>query len=130
MPDTQQRDQQIFFERVRGDTVAGIGSRHGVSHQAVSQIVVRERNRHLDRLEMQLMVARREGQVVGLAVPNQAQDDRVLALRYFAWVLDALRARDLEIKVETRPTSEGLVLFLEDVTDYSSREDPHVSSER
>lgn len=122
MPDTQERDQQILFDRVRGDTLVEIGSRHGVSHQAVSQIVVREGRQHVDRLETQLMVARKEGNAIALVVPFQEPSDYQAVLRYWAWVLDALRARDIDIRATTRPTPNGLVLLLEDVTDYGGSE--------
>jgi hypothetical protein len=117
VPNDTQRDAQILLARVRGDTLADIGSQHRLTHQAVSQIVVRERQKHITKIEMQLLVARKQDEAFGLAIPYGA--DYQLGLRYFAWVLDALRARDLDIHAEARQTTEGTVLFLTDQTDYT-----------
>ena len=117
MPDTKDRDAQILLARVAGDTLVDIGTRHRLTHQAVSQIVVRERQKHVTVIEMALMVARKRDEAFGLAIPYGV--DYALGLRYFSWIIDALRARDLDVTAEARQTTEGTVLFLTDTTDYS-----------
>jgi hypothetical protein len=111
------RDQQIILERARGDTLEAIGERHGVSYQRV-QMIVRETRHAIDRLELELLKARKTGEAIGLAIPNQDQADRQLALSYFGWCVEQLRSRDVQVAVETRQTPAGVVLFISDVTNY------------
>ena len=118
---TQRIDERhgLLWERLRGDSFHTIRERHNLpSYEAAQMAVVREGTKHVTKIELELMVCRKTGDQYGLAVPNQAQDDRALALNYFTWVLAQLRKRDIQVKVINYPTPEGIVLFLEDVTDY------------
>ena len=117
-----QDKQRIVLERERGHTLQAIALRRGISYQRV-QTIVREAREHIDRLEMHLLVSRKEGVAFGLAIPNQEQQYRAIALDYLAWILDRLRARDLDIEVTTKNTSEGIIVFLEDQTNYSEEEE-------
>jgi hypothetical protein len=111
------RDQQIVLDREHVPSLRDLGNTHGISHERVRQ-VVNDATEHVNRLELDLLVARKEGVAFGLAVPNQNQGDRAIALDYLQWVLARLRERDLLIEVTTKQTSEGLIVFLEDATNY------------
>lgn len=111
-----ERSQRIVLERARGDTLQSIGARHGISYQRV-QTIVRDATRHIDHLELELLKARKTGEVVGLAVPYQEQSDRQLALDYFDWVVSRLRSRGVRVRVTHKPTTEGSVLFIEEETE-------------
>jgi hypothetical protein len=112
-----ERDQGIVLARMRGETLDTISRPLGITRERVRQIVV-DATEHINRLELELLVARKEGVLLGLAIPNQEQQDRAIALDYLDWVLARLRERELDIKVTRRYTSEGLVVFLEDRTRY------------
>ena len=117
-----QRDQKIVLERERVPSLRALGRQFGMSHERI-RTVVREATEHINRLEMELLVARKEGVAFGLAIPNQEQQYRAIALDYLQWVVKRLRARDLDIEVTTKQTSEGLIVFLADQTNYSEEEE-------
>lgn len=122
MESINSRDQAIVLDREHGGSLRDIARRHGVSHEWVRQIV-NDATDHVTRIEIDLMVARNEDVAFGLAIPNQEQQYRAIALDYLQWILGRLRARDLDIAVTTKNTSEGLIVFLADTTDYSEEED-------
>ena len=110
-----ERNEQVLIERASGDTLHEIGRRHGVSHVAVHGIVVRQTRRHIDKIELDLMVAAKLDQAYGLAVPNQLQADRAVALSYVTWVIRQLRERGVEVEVETKGAPDGMIVLLTDV---------------
>lgn len=122
MESINSRDQAIVLDREHGGSLRDIARRHGVSHERVRQIVS-DATEHVNRVEMHLLVARKEAWAFGLGIPNQDQQYRAIALDYLEWILGRLRARDLDIAVTTKNTSEGLIVFLADTTDYSEEED-------
>ena len=108
----------MLIERISGETLHGIGRRHGISHVAARNVIIREGRRHVDQIELQLMVAAKQDRAFGLAIPAQLQDDRAVALSYLAWIVRELRDRGVEIEVETKPTPDGLLVVLTDVVTY------------
>ena len=118
-----ERNHAMLMERIGGSTLEEIADRHGITHERVHTVVVREATRHLDSLEIALMVAAKQGEPFGLAIWNQPdQGNRALALDYLAWAVKQLRARGIEIEVHTQPTSAGLFVLLTDVrTDRIAR---------
>jgi transcriptional regulator len=108
------RKQKILLERAQGATVDTIGDRYSISHQRVSVIVL-EATEHINKLEVDLMVARKEGVPVAFHVPYQRQEDRVIALEYLDWVLARLKDREVEVNVIHQPTTDGNTFFLSDV---------------
>ena len=84
--------QRIVLDRERGDSLQAIGERRGISYQRV-QTIVRDARAHIDKIEMDLLVARNEAVAFGLAIPNQDPLDRAIALDYLQWVLTRLRSR-------------------------------------
>ncbi len=76
-----------------------------------------EFRQHLDWLQLELLKASVTGEAVGLVVPNQDQSDRQLAFDYFELVVAKLRANNMPVKVEHRPTHNGSVFFLTMVDD-------------
>jgi hypothetical protein len=107
------RDQAIVLERERGDAFARIGGRHGITHQRAS-LVMRKATEFVNRVDLDLMTTRKTGEVVGLVIPFG--ESYSLALDFSDWLLRRLRARGVTLDVETRRTTNGLVLFLTDST--------------
>jgi len=110
------RDQEILGERIGGATLQAIGERHSVSIEGARQIVLREGRRQIYAFEQRLRSNRKTNDLELFVVPFQAQADWQLALRHFDWCCDELRKRGVDVKVHSRPATEGLVLALEDVT--------------
>jgi len=110
--------RQMLVEHVGGDSFRKIGQRHKVSHEYARQLVIREGTRFVDGIELDLMVAAklekmgREATWPAMAVPFQEQGDWQRALAVFQWVVNRLRARDVDVQVLTRPTSAGTVFML------------------
>jgi hypothetical protein len=110
-----ERNREILMERVGGQTLEAIAANHGITRQMVHMVLVREVRRHVDEIELQMMVAAKEKKVFALAIPNQMQADRAMALDYASWVIKQLRRRDVEVAVETVNTPAGTVIVLTDV---------------
>lgn len=70
--------------------------------------------RMIDRLEVDLMAARRTGEVCAYVVPFSENYSE--AVEVSDALVAALRARDLTIKVTTRRCPEGVALVLADTT--------------
>lgn len=114
-----ERSQQIVLERERGATVSAIAEAHGISHQRVSAIV-RDATETVNKIELDLMITRRTGEVFAYLIPYGP--DYSLAMAFSDWLIGRLRARGLELAVSTRRASNGLALLIEDVTDYTGGE--------
>lgn len=107
--------QQIIVERESGETLKTIAHRHGLSHQRVSTIVKDGRS-FVDHVERDLLVARTSGEVCAFVIPFGP--NYTTAMRFGDWLIARLRARDLNLHIETRRASNGLALLLTDITDY------------
>ncbi len=119
MKSSDGRDVVMFSERLLGDTLHEISERHDLSIERVRQVIALQATRHLNELEMQLLVCQKEGTVLALRVPfDQPDQDRELALAYFQWAVAQLKKRDLELRVVPSVDSEGPVLYIEDVSEY------------
>ncbi len=116
------RDVVMFSERLLGDTLQEIGERHDLSIERVRQVIALHATRHLNELEMQLLVCQKEGTALALRVPFEPADDMELGLAYFRWAVAELKKRDLALRVVPSVDSEGPVLYIEDATDYGGSE--------
>src|SRR4051794_32987468 len=105
----------MVLERVRGETVAEIGTRYGISHQRVSAVVANA-NRFVGRVYLDLMVAKKERMVVAYVIPYS--EDYTLALDFSTWLIKRLQEEGLDIQVETRRASNGIALLLSDVSSW------------
>jgi hypothetical protein len=114
----------LLAEHARGDSYRAIGERHGLSHEGARQVVMRDSTVFLDRLEMDLLLAWKleqqgraaEAQWPGLALPHQPGDGWQLGLALFQWIVDKLKARDLDVQVQTQATPNGVVFLITLVT--------------
>ncbi len=113
-----ERNAAFLRDHVAGEDAESIGRRYGITGTAVRAIVVREKTRHINNLELALMVAKKADQLGQPAahptflVPFQEQDGWRTALSYFQWSLDQLRSRGLAVTVETRQTRSGTAFTL------------------
>jgi hypothetical protein len=110
------KSQEILLERERGAPQAELAERHDVTQQRVAAII-RDATELVTKIELDLVVARKKGEVGAFVVPYGP--DYELAMAFGAWLVHRLRDRDLDIRVTTRRAPNGLALLLEDVTDYS-----------
>lgn len=110
------RNQQIAFDRECGDPLSAIGKRYGLTKQRVHQIVIgsADATEYLNRLEVDLMVARKEGK------PLRFEK----SFRDLPGVLHRLCIiRGLDVEVTIKHSGEALTILLEDTTNYSEEED-------
>ena len=118
MPGLSHRTQQMVVQReVNGLSHRTVGKAFGVTPQRIA-IAVKEARQFLVELELELMKARKTGEVVGYAIPHGP--DRQTALDYFNWCVRQLRERGVEVIVERRGTPNGDVMFLTDASDYGN----------
>src|SRR3954463_8422346 len=81
------RNQAIAMERDAGDTLARIAQRHGVSHQRVSAIAA-QATEFVDRVELDLMVARKTGEACAYVIPFGP--DYTAAVAFGDWLVARL----------------------------------------
>jgi hypothetical protein len=112
------RDQQVVLERERGDTLVEIGRRHGISHQRVSVLIARATD-FVNRVDLDLMIAGKTDELVAYIVPFGP--DYSQAIEFGQWLVDRLRDRGMVVDIETRRTTNGLILFLTDATPRKAR---------
>jgi hypothetical protein len=113
-----ERDEAIFTERVlKGATLEEVGELLDITTQRVHQVARRLIREHIDFIELNLLVAKKEGSLLALAIPDAAEDDQNLAISYLHFVLKALAMREIDVEVHYRPLPGGQIAFLlEDVT--------------
>src|SRR4051812_35830479 len=104
---------QTALRRDEGFTQDQVAAVVGVTQARIHQYDSSFR-KHLDELQLQLMLASATGEVLGLIVPNQHMADRQVALDYFDLVVKKLRERHIAVKVRHVPTVNGSVFFLEE----------------
>src|SRR4051812_47759205 len=106
----------MLSERARGDTYKDIGDRHGYSDEGARKLLVRESRKYLDGLELTLAVAWKHEQAGRWAewptyvVPHGP--DWTTSMALLTWTVERLKARDLDVRVQTRPTPAGSVFQL------------------
>jgi hypothetical protein len=113
------RNMSLVLHQADGSTQGELAAEFEVSIQRVGQIT-KDAREFLDDLELQLLANTKTDEAVAYLVPNGP--DRTIALDYFDWVIAQLRARDIKIEVEHRPTTEGSVFFLFDTTYSKGKE--------
>jgi hypothetical protein len=106
----------VALQREQGDTLDAIGEQFGISHQRVAQ-VVKHLTEVITDIELELMVARKVGRPYFL--PILYGENYTLQLAFADLIVRKLRARDLELSVETVHGVNGLGLLIRDITDYS-----------
>jgi hypothetical protein len=111
-----EQSQNIVLERERGDSLNTIARRYGVSHQRVAGIFA-DATKFVSKIELDLMVARKTGEQVAVLIPHTP--DYTLGMQFATWVIDRLRRRDIDLRVETRRAHNGIALLITDVTDYA-----------
>src|SRR4051794_11733475 len=97
-------NQAVVVERDAGDTLAEIGKRHGITHQRVSAIVA-QATQVVNRMELDLMVARKTGEHCAYLIPHGP--DYTLALAFSDSLIRRLRARGVDVEITTRRASNG-----------------------
>ena len=118
MIDFDTPSRRMVAEHARGDSYRAIGQRHGISHEAARQTVIRESGKWIDSIELDLLVARKlermgretEAAWPTLLVPHGGDWSTALSLLQYA--VDRLRARDLDVHVRNRPLPNGAAFQL------------------
>jgi hypothetical protein len=115
---TAQEALPLTWEHAKVKSYRAQAQLHGVSHETMRGMVVAELRALLNRTYLDLIVAWKleaDGHMAefpGLAIPHGP--DYTTGLDVFSLIVDELRKTDeaLDIKVITRPTPNGLCLFL------------------
>jgi hypothetical protein len=115
------RDQELVLAGDRGETTGELAERYGISHQRVSYLVARA-TESVNRVDLDLVVARKTGEVVVYVIPYSP--DYTLALDFSMWLIKRLRDGGMVVDIETRRAHNGLALLLSDVT-RGGRHDGH-----
>ena len=97
--------QEVLAEHARGDSLRTIGARHGVSHELVRRVVLREGSAVLRDLTTDLLT---NGWTSILIPYGQQERDWRDAHIMLTWSVRNIRESGLEIEVRTRPTWEGV----------------------
>lgn len=115
----QERNQEILTQRMSGDSLAAIGSRFGLSAEAVRLIVARVGNEQIDDLAARMRANVGTDSIEAFLIPGHGGEDFQAAMTYFLWAQHQLTKRGIKVKVHYRPVPEGVVFGIEeDVSDY------------
>jgi hypothetical protein len=109
-------DDTILTERLRGRTLRDLPDTTGMTPEGIRVVVDREGRKQIDRFELDLLAATKTNEVVAFVVPDHGGEDFDLALSYVQWVVAELTERGVKVAVHYRPTYNGVVVALEDVT--------------
>lgn len=112
------RDEQMLMDRISGSTLRDVGERRAMTAEGARLAIAREGRKQIDRLELALLANRKTGDVELFVIPDHAGPDFDLALAYLRWATGELTKRGIKVQVHYRPTYNGVVIGLEDVTDY------------
>ena len=113
-------DATIFRERPRGRTLRDLAQANGLSVEGIRQVVLRESEAMVNEFEVSLYLAAKlewlgredEAGWPTLLVPFQEQDGWQVSLALLQFVVDRLRARDVNVHVRSRPTPNGTAFML------------------
>ena len=114
-PDADERDQRILDEHLAGRRQREIAERHELSRESVRLIVQRQLNREITVLECALLRSRCTDEPVELATLGHDLVEFETAANYTAAVLTGLLERGVRVRLHYRPTSEGVVIALQEV---------------
>ncbi len=109
-------DAAIHSERLRGRTLRDLADETGLTPEGIRVVVAREGRKQIDEIELALLAGTKDESVLAFVVPGHAGPDFDLALSYVQWVTAELTRRGVKVACHYRPTENGVVLGLEDVT--------------
>jgi hypothetical protein len=110
----------LLAQHAAGDSYRTLAGRHGLSHESARQVVLRQATALVNEVEMALYTASKhealgreaEADWPGLVVPHQPGDGWQLGMSLLQYVVDRLRARDVDVQVRTGPLPDGIVFLL------------------
>jgi hypothetical protein len=109
-------DEAVLIERLRGRTLRDLADTTGLSIEGVRVVVAREGRKQIDKIELALLAATKTNEVVAFVMPDHSGPDFDLALEYVRWVVAERTERGVRVRIHYRPTENGVVLALEDIT--------------
>lgn len=112
------RNREVLMERVAGSTLQAIGDRHDLTAEGVRVVFAREARKQIDDLELRLLANTKTDDLELFLIPDHGGPDFDLALAYLRWALGELAERGVKTRVHYRPTHNGVVIGVEDVTPY------------
>lgn len=120
MIDIEPTAHRMLGQHASGSSYRQIGRAHGMSHEGVRQIVLREGRLFVDRVELALMIAAkysamgREDRVEWptLLIQHGEVADWQTGMALFQWLCDRLRGRGIRPQVIHRSTPDGAHAFM------------------
>ena len=97
-------------DREKGESLASIGQRHGLTSQGTG-VIVNKARQQIDGVELAMLRAVKTGEHPTLLIPHGP--DYHLGLAYIRWVQDELERRDVRFTVTTKQTKAGTAFQLE-----------------
>jgi hypothetical protein len=109
-------DGAILTERLRGRTLRDLAEANDMTPEGIRVVVAREGRKQIDSIELALLAGTKTDELTALVVPGHGGPDFDLALEYLRWVVAELTERGIRVRIHYRPTHNGFVIALEDVT--------------
>jgi hypothetical protein len=132
MANTSTPPEQLLREHVAGSSYRNLAARHGSNRETVRHTVMAEEKRYLGGVAYCLyeqwrdLEALKEVTPIFYFVPFQPnQQDMQLALSFFQWTIDKLRALQIPLRVETVRKPDGIAfqVLLDPIIDVEPTKD-------
>jgi hypothetical protein len=107
-----ERDAAVYDAHLVGESLRSIAAELQLSAEWIRQIVQRTRTAHLNKIELDLMVAGKTDEWPCFLVPFQQEDGWRAALHFVQEMVDGLRARGVDFDVVVRQTPAGSAFAL------------------
>jgi hypothetical protein len=99
----------MLVERTKGRSYRQIGRLHGLHHEIVRRLVLKEGSAVVADFERDL----KAGRVPFVQIPyGQPVEDYTDALAMLFWVVGRLKGRGHDVRIETQPSKAGVVFVL------------------
>lgn len=109
--------EELLERHFSGESLREVADERGCSHQTIATQLRDIKRDHITRLAGSLMVARKTGEMLWLAVPTTTGSELAPWLRYFAWVMEELEGLTFRTKITVKTFPDGFAFGFEEDPD-------------
>lgn len=111
-------DTQLLQRHFDGRTLSELAVVEGVnSPETIRQRLLKSKRAHITQIAGRLMLARRDGEILWLAIPGNSSADLHAGLVYVDWLLRELEDVTFRCRVHFASKPDGVAIGLEEYVD-------------